>query len=214
MARNRQRPWPQLPTSSNRRSTVRAHPDKSCALRPVEPTRNGRMPSVSAGQPLCGAPRRNRTGDPILTIDAPQVHEATHHLMCPHNRAGERRCRGLRVGRREATCSAVSGKSLARQNSHILRSRLGPRAQGDDRAVREVALSAQGECRRGHRAEIPAAHGFPCACREYRGVLLAQRWPVTIRTSRNSTSTGATNRRPLTRSCRGNPAGSMRTRRL
>jgi hypothetical protein len=27
------------------------------------------MTSVPAGQSLCGAPRRNRTGDPILTMD-------------------------------------------------------------------------------------------------------------------------------------------------
>ena len=27
----------------------------------------------------CGAPRRNRTGDPILTIDAPVVHTAVRH---------------------------------------------------------------------------------------------------------------------------------------
>ena len=26
-----------------------------------------------------GAPRRNRTGDPILTIDAPVVHDAMQH---------------------------------------------------------------------------------------------------------------------------------------
>jgi hypothetical protein len=29
------------------------------------------MTSVSAGQDLCGAPRRNRTGDPILTMEPP-----------------------------------------------------------------------------------------------------------------------------------------------
>ena len=51
-------------------------------------------------------------------------------------------------------------------DKNILRSRLGPRAQGDDRAVREVALSAQGvNVAVGTWAEIPAAHGFPCACR-------------------------------------------------
>jgi hypothetical protein len=31
-----------------------------------------------------GAPRRNRTGDPILTIDARVVHDALQHLTCPH----------------------------------------------------------------------------------------------------------------------------------
>jgi hypothetical protein len=35
-----------------------------------------------------GAPRRNRTGDPILTIDARVVHDALRHLASPHNRAG------------------------------------------------------------------------------------------------------------------------------
>ena len=43
-----------------------------------------------------GAPRRNRTGDPILTIDAPVVHTASQDLLSPHNHAGEKRCRGLR----------------------------------------------------------------------------------------------------------------------
>ena len=46
------------------------------------------------------SPRRNRTGDPILTIDAPVVHNAMHHLTSPHIDAGERRCRGLRCGAR------------------------------------------------------------------------------------------------------------------
>jgi hypothetical protein len=37
--------------------------------------------------------RWSRTGDPILTIDARAVHNATQHLTCPHDRAGESRCR-------------------------------------------------------------------------------------------------------------------------
>jgi len=45
-----------------------------------------------------GAPRRNRTGDPILTIDAGGVHAAMHYLTYPRNRAGERRCRGMSRG--------------------------------------------------------------------------------------------------------------------
>jgi len=32
----------------------------------------------------------DRAGDPILTIDAPVVHVAIHHLTCPRNRAGEK----------------------------------------------------------------------------------------------------------------------------
>jgi hypothetical protein len=39
-----------------------------------------------------GAPRRNRTGDPIPTIDARVVHAAVQYLTSPHSRAGERRC--------------------------------------------------------------------------------------------------------------------------
>jgi hypothetical protein len=39
------------------------------ALRP-NPAPNVKMTSVCAGHRLGGAPRRNRTGDPILTMDA------------------------------------------------------------------------------------------------------------------------------------------------
>ena len=42
-----------------------------------------------------GAPRRNRTGDPILTIDAPVVHNALRYLISLYNRAGEHRWGGL-----------------------------------------------------------------------------------------------------------------------
>jgi hypothetical protein len=57
-----------------------------------------KLTSVPAGQNLCGAPRRNRTADTILTIDAPEVHDAVQHLASPYNRAGERWCRGLGRG--------------------------------------------------------------------------------------------------------------------
>ena len=40
-------------------------------MRPVETARETELTSVSAGQPGCGAPRRNRTGDPILTMEPP-----------------------------------------------------------------------------------------------------------------------------------------------
>jgi hypothetical protein len=56
------------------------------------------MTSVCTGYRLGGAPRRNRTGDPILTMDTRVVHVAMRHLTYPRNRAGERRCRGLRCG--------------------------------------------------------------------------------------------------------------------
>ena len=45
-----------------------------------------------------GAPRRNRTGDPILTIDAPVVHNAKRYTTSPHNPAGQGYCRGLGGG--------------------------------------------------------------------------------------------------------------------
>jgi hypothetical protein len=51
------------------RPAVRPHPDKGWALWPVDASSNVTTTSVSAGQSLCGAPRRNRTGDPILTMD-------------------------------------------------------------------------------------------------------------------------------------------------
>jgi hypothetical protein len=44
-------------------------------------SRNGNRPSVSAGQPGCGAPRRNRTGDPILTMEPPGT--AVRMLVSP-----------------------------------------------------------------------------------------------------------------------------------
>src|SRR6266508_5168791 len=68
---NRQQPWPQLPTSTDRQPTVRSHPDMGCVLRPVHASLNAAMTSVCAGHRLGGAPRRNRTGDPILTMEPP-----------------------------------------------------------------------------------------------------------------------------------------------
>jgi hypothetical protein len=50
-------------------ATVRPHPDKGSALQPINRPPNTEPTSVSAGQRMCGAPRRNRTGDPILTMD-------------------------------------------------------------------------------------------------------------------------------------------------
>jgi hypothetical protein len=38
---------------------------------PAEPARNAKMTCVCAGPQLGGAPRRNRTGDPILTMEPP-----------------------------------------------------------------------------------------------------------------------------------------------
>jgi hypothetical protein len=57
-----------------------------------------RLTGVCAGQGVCGAPRRNRTGDPILTMDARVVHNSMLHLAYQRDRAGVRRCRGLGGG--------------------------------------------------------------------------------------------------------------------
>jgi len=58
--------WSEPSTISDGRRVVRALPDMGCVLRPAEPAPNAKRTSVSAGQSLCGAPRRNRTGDPSL----------------------------------------------------------------------------------------------------------------------------------------------------
>jgi hypothetical protein len=55
---------------TDRRPVERSHPDMGCVLRPAEPAPNATMASICGGQSPCGAPRRNRTGDPILTMDA------------------------------------------------------------------------------------------------------------------------------------------------
>jgi hypothetical protein len=64
-----QRRWSELLTAPKGDRLVRAHPNKGCVLWTVDASSNATTTSVSAGQHLCGAPRRNRTGDPILTMD-------------------------------------------------------------------------------------------------------------------------------------------------
>src|SRR5215203_5794444 len=58
-----------LGSSMNRNGRQR----KGCpsGIRPPEPVPNVKMTSVCAGHRLGGAPRRNRTGDPILTMEPP-----------------------------------------------------------------------------------------------------------------------------------------------
>jgi hypothetical protein len=53
-----------------------------------------RPPAMSRTRELLSTTTLTR--DPILTIDARTVHDAARHLTSPHNRPGERRCRGLR----------------------------------------------------------------------------------------------------------------------
>jgi hypothetical protein len=64
-----------------RRPTVRPHPSMGCVLRPAEPASYMKKTSVCAGQHGCGAPRRNRTGDPILTMEPPGT--AVRTAVCP-----------------------------------------------------------------------------------------------------------------------------------
>jgi hypothetical protein len=66
-----QRPWsaPSMITMDD--PVVRALPGMGCALRPAHASPNTKTTTVCAGHRLGGAPRRNRTGDPILTMEPP-----------------------------------------------------------------------------------------------------------------------------------------------
>jgi hypothetical protein len=72
MGTARQRRWSEQWTSTEGAiGSPSALPSKGGALqRPTDPE-HGQPTSVSAGQQLNGAPRRNRTGDPILTMEPP-----------------------------------------------------------------------------------------------------------------------------------------------
>ena len=128
-------PWPRRPLneqscwSEGCPHTARRGPSQRIPMRMGSgPTiLKQQLTSVSAVQSLCGAPRRNRIGDPILTIDAPAVH-APGSTSRPHTTAQVRGAVGECVVRRgEATYSAVSGKSLARQAVAHRRGRHSPR---------------------------------------------------------------------------------------
>ena len=69
-AADSKRAWSERVDTDPGKATARPHPDKGSALQPHKQHRTRRPTSVSAGQVRCGAPRRNRTGDPILTIRA------------------------------------------------------------------------------------------------------------------------------------------------
>ena len=79
--------------------------------------------SISPGQPMCGAPRRNRTGDPSLPSMrrrfAFPCNTCRDHITAQVSGAVE----SGDVRRREVARSAVSGKSLARPSLHDLRGR-------------------------------------------------------------------------------------------
>src|SRR5829696_2410785 len=75
----------------DRRTThpVRSHPNNGWVLWAVDASSSITITSVSAGQSVCGAPRRNRTGDPILTIDGRPLACAGRPLAALHDTAGE-----------------------------------------------------------------------------------------------------------------------------
>ena len=68
---NQQRGRSERATPTDGESTLRPHPYVGSAFQPSKRTPNADLTSVYAGQCLCGAPRRNRTGDPILTMEPP-----------------------------------------------------------------------------------------------------------------------------------------------
>jgi hypothetical protein len=110
-------------------------------------------PSLS----LCGGPpHRNRTGDPILTIDAPVLRNAcdTSHR---YTTAQVRTAVGCCIVRRsEAARGAVSGKSLARlpcvapESCGAAPDAQGPSSLGGDDSFRRRAC-----CRQGTRTSFP-----------------------------------------------------------
>ena len=69
------------------------------------PPQAAEIPTLTCAFAVDPQPEPNRR--PILTIDAPVVHDALQHLTCPRNRAGGRRCRRLSSGRQEVACSTV-----------------------------------------------------------------------------------------------------------
>jgi len=71
MGTARQRRWSELWTSTGGQLAVRALSNKGWVLWTADASSSTTTTSVSAGQRLCGAPRRNRTGDPILTMEPP-----------------------------------------------------------------------------------------------------------------------------------------------
>jgi hypothetical protein len=68
---NRRRHWSALSRIPDRRPTARSHPNMGCVLWTADTSSNATTTSICAGQSRCGAPRRNRTGDPILTMEPP-----------------------------------------------------------------------------------------------------------------------------------------------
>jgi hypothetical protein len=63
---NRRRQWSALSMIPDRRPTARSHPNTGWVLWTADASSKATTTSVGAGQCLCGAPRRNRTGDPSL----------------------------------------------------------------------------------------------------------------------------------------------------
>jgi hypothetical protein len=82
---------------------------------------NAELTSVSAGQSGCGAPRRNRTGDPVLTMEPPET--AVRNPVF----AGRARPSGSKVSVlfRRSYVFSMTGLLSSRQTDHDRRLRSG-----------------------------------------------------------------------------------------
>src|SRR5512132_2240215 len=80
-------------TPSYGRSSRFGHEADHLVARPIDP--NTKMAGASVCHEIAGAPRRNRTGDTSLTIDAPVVRDTLRHSTYPHDCAGQTCGRGL-----------------------------------------------------------------------------------------------------------------------
>jgi hypothetical protein len=83
----------------------RTSPRRSPSWHSWRPTRS-MLWAVSTATRL----RRHRQGAPVVVDSPPEsmVHNALEHPTCPHDRAGESRCREVVVGRREATRAVLA----------------------------------------------------------------------------------------------------------
>jgi hypothetical protein len=79
---------------------------------PSQPAPAAERRSVSAGQPGCGAPRRNRTGDVILTMEPPGTAVRTPFPQVPLDRRG----RSYRFSQRSLMGSLVPIGSIRPQS--------------------------------------------------------------------------------------------------
>jgi hypothetical protein len=155
-----QRPWsaPSMITMDD--PVVRALPGMGCALRPAHASPNTKTTTVCAGHRLGGAPRRNRTGDPILTMEPPGT--AVRTAVSP-----------ARARPSRPKLSVLFWRSYALSSSHVLPSSVETPVEAPVHYPLDVAASQlEHRCHRQrrpshHQAEISAegvgqAVGLPC----------------------------------------------------